>query len=284
VSKRFIRQSPSHQKLSWHEAKRACESSHHNTGRLLMINDFVENLKLNAFIRDRLADTVKTSLDLASSSSSSSNSDGLNLDEEITSSKISFWSSIPSLSSSKLNSLNIKLHSSSNQTQTNKCMTKRLSYWQEEESCESKQAYICEYDAISPVNNNMNKKANKSKKRNRLIRVACGSAATLFSDRTTTTKAKKTIASTVMSKIKSNKPKVNSIKNTQKPLTNLLLPYHHHNINNDDMPMMILTAKETLPLIVENKSRNHVEPLANANNNETSFLNGTDLGKDQILI
>jgi len=166
-------------------------------------------------------------------------------------------------------------------------MTKRLSYWQEEESCESKQAYICEYDAISPVNNNIaNKKANKSKKRNRLIRVACGSAATLFSDRTTTTKAKKTIVSTSMPKIKSNKPKVNSIKNTQKPLTNLLLPYHHHhNINNDDMPMMILTAKETLPLIVENKSRNHVEPLANAgNNNETSFLNGTDLGKGQILI
>jgi hypothetical protein len=262
-----------------------------------MINDFVENLKLNAFIRDRLADSVKTSL-LAAVTSSSSNLESLNLDEEITSSKISFWSSIPSFltSTAKLNSLNIKLHSS-NQTKTNamydKCMTKRLSYWQEEESCESRQAYICEYDAISPMRDSSKKanknNLNKSKKRNRLIRVACGSAATLFSDSTTSTKAKKTISSTVMSKIKSYShlmPKVNSIKNTQKPLTNLLLPY---NINNkhgddDDMPMMILTSKETLPLIVENKSRNHVESLVNidTNNlqNETSFLNGTDLGKE----
>ena len=260
ISKRFIQQHPHNsKKLNWHEAKQACES-HHN-GRLMMINDFVENLKLNAFIRDRLADTVKSSL-LSSSSSSSSlpqTSDELNLDEDvISSSKISFWSTMPFLS--KLNSLNIKLLENDTKTfnnnNGNKCMTKRLSFWQEE-SCESRQAYICEYDALEV---NPKKKTTKTKivknennNRNRLIRVACGTSATHFSSSETTSKL-----TTKLTSRQANQNKLlNSIKNTQKPFTNLFLPFNNNNKNNnlnkvktqlksdDDLSMMILTPKET---------------------------------------
>ena len=280
ITKRFVRSQSQHtsKKLNWHDAKRSCES-HHN-GRLMIINDFVENLKLNAFIRNRLADTVKTSLLV----STATPVDNLNLDEEeITSSKISFWSSIPFLTKYP-NSLNIKLLVNATKKSTKyKCMTKRLSFWQEE-ACESKQAYICEYDALD-VNP---KKSIVTNGKNRLIRVACGTSATHFSETTTTT-----------TKI-STRTKINSIKNTQKPFTNLFLPFtnnlnyrnklnlKHSNDDASSSSMMILTPKETLPLMsVENNKSRHVETILSQmskSSNENSFLNGTDLGKILFLL
>ena len=147
-------------------------------------------------------------------------------------------------------------------------MTKRLSYWQEE-ACTSKHAYICEFDAVQ-----VNRKASLSESKpavtsthtNRLIRVACGSSATLFADSTVT---QKIVAS-------SAKPRANSIKNIQKPArkTNLFLPYSP--VNGNDL--VIIAPKEAQPL-ADTLKQNLTTPthLVASSAGRASFWAGSDL-------
>lgn len=124
--------------------------------------------------------------------------------------------------------------------ETNKCLLKKVNTWQEE-YCLSKQAYICEFDAIKSENREKIKTEMSDNNGNRLIRVACGSAATLFSS--SFKSAEVTTKTTTKQAYKSN-----SITNTQKPtrLYSKILPIISQKptlniLDYDDEPI----AKET---------------------------------------
>lgn len=112
------------------------------------------------------------------------------------------------------NSAQYWVASSKSKSRPAKCASKSVNGWHDEKSCSSKRPYICEYDAVksaaptTSVNRGMS-----DTNGNRLIRVTCGQASTLFgasnsivekSTLSTTTLPTKSIAS-------------NSIKNTQRP-------------------------------------------------------------------
>ena len=261
-------------KLSWSEARQTC-SAHHN-GRLMIVNDFVENFKLSSLIRSRLADSIKSSLEANSE------------EDDLTSAKISFWSTIPldsRASTTKLNSLNIRLANetsrSNNNNNAQRCMTKRLNHWQEED-CANKQAFICEYDAIAidkvkrrrPLENNNNNN------RNRLIRVACGSSSTLFSDVSSTTTTRTNV---MVPNGHAKISKQNSIKNTQKP-TSLFLPFNTASRSakvdaaTKDVISMVWQGLPLADSLKENVTSTSVSQQAGSDSRGASFLTGADLG------
>ena len=119
--------------LDWSQAVQTCKSK--QGGRLLTINDFVDNLKLNNIIRSKSIESIWSSHD-----------------------EISF--------------LNLK------RTNKNKCISKNLTTWQEE-NCSTQLSFICEFDPL--------RLKSQITDENRLIRVQCGSLSSVYS--TTTTKA-----------------------------------------------------------------------------------------------
>lgn len=119
--------------LDWSQAVQTCKSK--QGGRLLTINDFVDNLKLNNIIRSKSIESIWSSHD-----------------------EISF--------------LNLK------RTNKNKCISKNLTTWQEE-NCSTQLSFICEFDPL--------RLKSQTTDENRLIRVQCGSLSSVYS--TTTTKA-----------------------------------------------------------------------------------------------
>ncbi|CAF0743571.1 unnamed protein product [Brachionus calyciflorus] len=146
-----------------------------------------------------------------------------------------------------------------------KCYSKRANLWLEE-SCTEKNAFICEFDAVSPKKN---EKINSitDNNGNRLIRVACGSSSSIFSsafrqaDSQTTTK----------------KPiKSNSITNTQKPTSKI-----------------VRTSTRILPVITE-KSMINIQDFEDmtstykiALKKETTEINNNNnkiLSQDLVLI
>jgi hypothetical protein len=167
-------------KLNWHEATRSCQSLN---GRLLTIQDFVDNLKFESFLNSKIDTTLNQS----------------------------FWSSIPEISSNKKphsSYLNIKML---NGNIEKKCFTKNLNQWQQEK-CIARHSYVCEFNAIPVATNKIIRKNENN--RNKLIRVACGSSSSsLFSSsfKQSSSSSTTTMASTT-TRIKSN-----SIKNTQIP-------------------------------------------------------------------
>ena len=172
-------------KLNWHEATRSCQSLN---GRLLTIQDFVDNLKLESFLNSKIDPSLNES----------------------------FWSSITEVSASKKQQhssyLNIKMLNSNIEK---KCFTKNLNQWQQEK-CIARHSYICEFNSI-PVatTNKIIKKSDNQNNRNKLIRVACGSSSSsLFSS---SFKQSSSSSSTTTTTSTTNKIKSNSIKNTQIP-------------------------------------------------------------------
>lgn len=151
------------QHLTHKQASRSCERKQ---GRLLKINDFVDNLKLSSFIREG----------------------GANSED------VSVWADYIQGKQKKtnLNFLNLKKrrHAAS-------CVARKSSFWTEE-SCYKRRPYICEFDAISQRKNVATAPAQK---KNKLIRVSCGdlrhkftntvkpAASTTVESTTTTTQA-----------------------------------------------------------------------------------------------
>lgn len=133
------------QSENWYNAVESCKSK---SGRLLTINDFVDNLKLNNILRSKATQNSIWSVYQASKQSHD-----------------------------EINFLNLKRSS------LNKCISKSLSYWQDE-SCHKKLDYICEFD---PISLNQNIIADN----NRLIRVSCGSLSTVYQKSPSETTTKK---------------------------------------------------------------------------------------------
>lgn len=133
------------EKLNWFDAQQSCQSLN---GRLLVIDNFVDNIKLNALLRSRSESSI-------------------------------YWANITMTTGSDSNNfLNIKKPSLNEYQPLNRCLTKRLNYWQEESTCiHNKYSYICEFDPVKT-----RKPASNQNQTNRLIRVACGSSAAIFSD------------------------------------------------------------------------------------------------------
>jgi hypothetical protein len=112
------------------------------------------------------------------------------------------------------NSAQYWVASSKSKSRPAKCASKSVNGWHDEKSCPSKRPYICEYDAVKSASapTTSEYRGMSDTNGNRLIRVTCGQAATLFgasnsiveSTLLTTTLPTKSIAS-------------NSIKNTQRP-------------------------------------------------------------------
>ena len=143
--------------LSHVEATTACQRQ---SGRLLQVKDFVDNLKLNSFIRDKLAGVVSDS--------------DMFLDSGLLGQPFGVWSNfMGDAKSQKLNFLNLKKRAA---TTGAACVARRANYWMEE-SCLKKLPYICEFNALNvraqPV-------GELSTVRNRLIRVSCGKLITKF--------------------------------------------------------------------------------------------------------
>ena len=136
-SKKCIKYFNEKNALNWADAVDSCKSK---SGRLLTINDFVDNLKLNNLLRSKSVEVG------------------------------SVWSAYQSNSRSShedINFLNVKRSTNS------RCMSKSLNYWQDE-PCNSQLAYICEFDPIY-----LNQKQLVSND-NRLIRVSCGSISSVY--------------------------------------------------------------------------------------------------------
>jgi hypothetical protein len=177
-------------KLNFYDAIRSCQALN---GRLLTINDFVDNLKLNSIIRQRISEKIHKNLNIVLNSTLySTHFERFN---------IAYWSN--NLKQDERN------NKQSNLIKKQKCLTKKINVWQEEESCQAKRAYICEFDPIKINKNNVNKKPVHSLNNgNRLIRVACGSSSRQFvvKQSTETTITTTTTTTTTESTTKTSQP------------------------------------------------------------------------------
>lgn len=159
------------QHLTYRQATKACSSQ---SGRLLKINDFVDNFKLNSFIQE-------------------------NIDKPT----FSIWSNFIATNSKDSVFLNVKKRR--NTPQNMACISRTNSFWMEK-SCFTKLPYICEFEAIK-VRKNVEKVEN-----NKLIRVSCGKLITKFANvvkttvSTTTMQKAKTLEPITKSKQSKEKP------------------------------------------------------------------------------
>ena len=129
------------QHLTYRQATKSCSSQN---GRLLKINDFVDNYKLISFIKE-------------------------NIDEQST---YSLWTNFIATNSKDLGFLNVKKRR--NTPQSIACVSRTDSFWMEK-SCYTKLPYICEFKSIK-----VRKNVQKVENNNKLIRVSCGKLITKF--------------------------------------------------------------------------------------------------------
>ncbi len=166
------------------------------SGRLLTITDFVDNLKLNSYLKARISDKIHKSIQRSVKNNSQQQREQLT-SAQFDNFNIAYWSHINKEDRKFLN-----IMQSANLTSENKCLSKKVNYWQEE-SCQQRRAYICEFDAIN-MRQSVNKPVFSLNNGNRLIRVKCGSGST-------PTVAKQTSTTT-------QKPRSTTVKTVKKPI------------------------------------------------------------------
>ncbi len=125
--------------LTHHQASKACGRQQ---GKLLKINDFVDNMKLNSFLKESAAELDSIWADYASGKKNEN-----------------------------LNFLNLKKRRNIG---SSGCVSRKANFWAVE-SCYTKLPYICEFPALS-----VREIAPSALAKNKLIRVSCGKLTSKF--------------------------------------------------------------------------------------------------------
>ena len=198
----------SNKPLSWLDAHKACQALN---GRLLTINDFVDNLKLNAYLRARITEKIHRSIARSGGSIRNNNHNQTQHSTvQFDQFNVAYWSNI---NKEDRKFLNVMYSNNNSGGDHHKCLSKKINFWQEA-ICQSRKAYICEFDAISlrPAVS-APKPAPSLNNGNRLIRVKCGRGSTPSPPPL----PPKSTASTQSSPKKFSRPP-HTIKATQRPI------------------------------------------------------------------
>lgn len=167
-------------KLGWQEAHKSCQAMN---GRLLVVNDFVDNLKLNSHLKSRIGDKIHKSMErsaklaLKKQGGKQQRSNQQQQQQQTQSAEVQFeqfnigyWVNTNKDDKKFLN----VVYNNKNGTSSDKCLSKRYSYWSEENCATARRAYICEFDAIN-LRPQIQRPLYSLNNGNRLIRVKCGS-------------------------------------------------------------------------------------------------------------
>jgi hypothetical protein len=168
--------------LNWQEADANCRKEN---GRLLVINDLVDELKLSSLMRDRLLsfrgpNSLTVSRD---STNQQQQQQQFGSGDELISS-FQYADTKQTVSAWVIYNLNKKRTAGLNESKSKLCVSKKLNGWQLE-LCNTQLPYICEFDTLRSrtASTQMHKSSIQSdgvRNKNRLIRVSCGSSATIF--------------------------------------------------------------------------------------------------------